>query len=135
MPVAPFHTTNHAVMMHHTTIKHVTLEYWYIFKHKKPDCNIILIARKSKKIFQSMKMCITGDKANRKFTTEKYFSRKILIFPISLIFNQNSLIIPRFFSKKESIFKFPYNSLTSLISGRLWTMYNKSIIRMAFPGD
>ena len=27
-----------------------------------------------------MKMCITENKANRKFTTEKYFSRKMLTF-------------------------------------------------------
>ena len=67
-------------MMHHTTIKHVVLEYWYIFKHKKPGCNIILIARKRKKMFQNMKMSKTEDKDNQKFTTEKYFSRKILIF-------------------------------------------------------
>ena len=26
-------------MMHHTTIKHVKLEYSYIFKHKNPGCN------------------------------------------------------------------------------------------------
>ena len=32
-------------------------------------------------MFQNMKMCITGNKANPKFTTEKYFSRKMLLFP------------------------------------------------------
>ena len=49
--------------------------------NKTPGCNIVLIARKRKKMFQNMKMCITENKANRKFTTEIYFLRKMLIFP------------------------------------------------------
>ena len=53
----------HVVMMHHTPIKYVTLEYSYIFQHKNQGCNIILIAGKSKKMFQNMKMCITENKA------------------------------------------------------------------------
>ena len=48
----------------------------HIFKHKNPDYNIILIARKSRKMFQNMKMYMTENKANRKFFTEKSFSRK-----------------------------------------------------------
>ena len=82
-------------MMHHARIKHATLEYSYIFKHKNPDCYIILIARKGKKMFQNMKMCITENKVNRKFAI-KYFSRKMLIFPdfpdILPKFPDNSLI-------------------------------------------
>ena len=68
-------------MMHHTTIKHIELEHSYIFKHKNLGCNILLIARKSRKMFQSMKIYIIENKANRKFTTEKYFSSKMPIFP------------------------------------------------------
>ena len=68
-------------MMHHITIKHVTLQYSCIFKHKNSGYNIILITRKRNKIIQNMKMCMTGNKANPKFTTEKYFSRKMLLFP------------------------------------------------------
>ena len=63
-----------------------------------------------------MKMCIIENRANRKFPAENFCSRKTLFSLISLIFNQNSLVIPWFLSKKESIFKAPDNSLVSLIS-------------------
>ena len=68
----------------------------HIFKHKNPGSHIILIARKSRKMFQSIKMYITQNEANRKFITEKSFSRKVLIFPdfpdIQSKFPDNSLI-------------------------------------------
>ena len=68
----------------------------HIFKHKNPGSNIILIARKSRKMFQSIKMYITQNEATRKFITEKSFSRKVLIFPdfpdIQSKFPDNSLI-------------------------------------------
>ena len=41
----------------------------------------MVVARKSKKMFQNMKMCITEE--NLPLKTEKYFSRKMLIFPDS----------------------------------------------------
>ena len=80
-------------MMYHTIIKHAALQN---FKQKNPGCNIILIARKSRKIFQKIIMCITDNWAGRKFITEKCFPRKVLIFPdfpdIQSKLRDNSLI-------------------------------------------
>ena len=85
-------------MMHHTTQ------------------TFTIIQSLNTKMFQNKKMCITENKANQKFTTESYFSKENFISPnfpnIKSKFPDNSL----FFSKKESIFKFPDNSLISLIS-------------------
>ena len=68
----------------------------HIFEPKNSGCNIILVARKSRKIFQKIKVCVNEDKANRKFILEKHFSRKVLIFLdfpyIQLKFPDNSLI-------------------------------------------
>ena len=95
----------------------------HIFKHKNTGCNTIFIARKSRKIFQNMKMYITDNKTNRSFITKKYFSRKVLIFPDFLDIQSkfhdfsvkkgpfsNSLIIPRF----------PW------FPGWLWTLWGNS---------
>ena len=68
-------------MMHHTqqsSMLHLTA---HIFKHKNTGCNTILIARKSTKMFQNMKMYITDKKTDRNFITTKYFSRKVSVFP------------------------------------------------------
>ena len=82
-------------MIHRSTIKHVGLKHKHvafkhihIFKNKNPDCNIILIAIKSGKMFQNMKMYTTENKANRKFITENIFSRKF--FP-DFLDNQNPM--------------------------------------------
>ena len=68
----------------------------HISLNTKIQAVIILIARKRKKMFQNMKMRITENKANQKFTIEKYFSRKMLIFPdfpdMQPKFPDNSLI-------------------------------------------
>ena len=55
-----------------------------------------------------MKMCITENKANRKFTNEKYFSRKILIFPDFLNIQPKFLHSSLFFSKKIVYFQIPW---------------------------
>ena len=57
-------------MMNHTTIKHGAA---HILKRKNPGCNIILIARKSKKMFQNMKMCITENKTNKNLSLKNVF--------------------------------------------------------------
>ena len=55
-----------------------------------------------------MRMCISENKANSKFTTEKYFSRKMLIFTdfsdIQQKFPDNSLI----FQLKKAHFQIPW---------------------------
>ena len=64
----------------------------------------MLIARKSRKMFQKMKMYITENKANIKFITEKYFSRKVLIFPD---FPDIQSKFPDDFSVKKANFQIP----------------------------
>ena len=65
-------------------------------------------------MFQNMKMLITENKANRKFITDKYFSRKFSPdFPDTQSkFPDNSLI----FQQKRVHFKFPDNSLISRLA-------------------
>ena len=45
----------------------------HIFKHKNTGCNAILIARKSRKMFQNMKMYVTDNKTDRNVITKKIF--------------------------------------------------------------
>ena len=45
----------------------------HIFKHKNTGCNTILIARKSRKLFQNMKMYITDNKTDRNLITKNTF--------------------------------------------------------------
>ena len=52
-----------------------------IFKHKNTGCNTILKARKTRKMFQNMRMYMTDNKTDRNFIDKKYFSMKVLIFP------------------------------------------------------
>ena len=115
-------TEIHVVMKHHTTIKHVTLEYSYIFKQKNPGYNIILIARKSNKMFQNMKMYITENKANLKFTSEKCFSRKMLIFPD---FPDIQPKFPDFSVKKTPFSNCLIIHWIHLFPGWLWTQHRK----------
>ena len=87
-----------------------------IFKHKNSGCNIIFIARKVGKCFRPWKSTYLKIKPTEHLLLKNTFLGRCYFLLISLIFNQNFLIIPWFFSKKGSIFKLPDNSLISRIA-------------------
>ena len=115
-------------MIHRSTIKHVGLKHKHvafkhihIFKNKNPDRNIILIAIKSGKMFQTWKCTQLKIKPIENLSPKNIFRGNFSL--ISLIIK-----IPWLFSKKESIFKFPENPLLSLISRLTMNPVNAEII-------